>query len=331
MEVPHKSQKKTSTARPRRFHIVRSVIIFALLLPVLLSPCHPVAVYHYLADTYLPLLVSSEPREPDNDLSAFLISPAEVARYRHALREDMMDTRGGYIFAVVRRPDGTLRHEPIRTWNSFLPERLPAVLSNWLDRKEIPFLGDTVALWLEDNEIIAMGHYHPFGGGPSPGDHRAQALSIFSEVVVSNGIVPLVYVHGEVIPFGEDIVIDDDLYRSIRALEKGLLMEVNDIPVSPKVPSARLSSFLAYLRDYRGIDLESKKSVADELEVLCKEFKEDYALVFDAGFQLSNYTSDPDKYGVLRNLSNLQYWASRIMDFRRRAAVQDQDPANGRS
>ena len=320
-----------ATRRPRRFRVVSSVVGFVLFLPVLLSPCHPVAVYHYLADTYVPLFLSAERRAADADLSAFLISPAEIIRYRRGLREDMMDTRGGHIFAIVRRPDGTLRHEPIRTWNSFLPERLPDVLSNWLDRKEIPFLGDTVALWLEDNEIVAMGHYHPFGGGPSPGDHHAQAMSIFSEVVVSNGIVPLVYVHGEVIPYGEDVVIANDLYRSIRALEKGLLMDLNEIPISPKVPSVRLASFLAYLRDYRGTDLESKESVADELEALCEEFKQEYALVFDAGFHVNDYKSDPDKYGVLRNLTNLQYWASRITDFQRRAAREDQRTVKGLS
>ena len=303
----------------RGYRRIVYLVAFVLALPMVLSPTRPIAVYGYLIATYVPGLVFPDPAAETGELNRFLVSPIQVARYQNALREDLVDTRGGHLFAIVRDAEGALRHEPIRTWNSFLPETLPNGLSAWLDRKELPYLGDTVDLWVRGNTVVAMGHYHPFGGGPSEGDHRAQLLSTYAEVVVSNGIVPMVFVEGDVVPYVETLEVENDVFRSIRALERGLRMEVGDVEVSLGEPSPYLQSFFGYLKAYRNSSLESRALLANEVHALCLEFKEDYGLVFAEGFRPERYARDVDKYMMLHHLQVVEMWASTLGYFDRHA------------
>tara|TARA_R110001592_G_scaffold173420_4_gene412081 strand:+ start:557 stop:1651 length:1095 start_codon:yes stop_codon:yes gene_type:complete len=325
MEVHHEAQEKTPLANPadNRRRGLYLTIGFMMLLPILLAPTHPIAVYAFLADTYGRPLIEIEPREIDPDLEAFLITPHQLSRYRDDLRSDMLDTRTGWLFAIVRGVDGRLEQAPIRTWNTFLPDVVHKFLGGWLDQKEIPYLGDAVALWMDGGTIVAMGHYHPFGGGPSAGDRRAQSLSLYAEVVVSNGVIPMVYVEGEVVPYGAHARISVDVFRNIRALEKSLLMEVKDIPIAMKVPSRELISVLAYLRDYRGANLTDKKDVAATLSTLCLEFRAIHEPVFQNGFSPLAYQSDPDKLAVLHNLINLEFWTVVVAGSNRASGSQD--------
>jgi len=310
MEVRH-ATREDRRSQPR-YTLLPTLLTFIALLPILLSPSHPVAVYGYLAHALIAPLFAPPAEGLHGELAEFLVAPAQVDRFRHALRADLLDRRGGGLFVIVRDGEGRLRHAPLRTWNSFLPAAPPGRLGDWLDRKEFPYLGDAVGLWLSGDVIVATGHYHPFGGGPSAGDRRAQALSRHVELVVSNGVVPMIYMEGEVIPYGEEVTLPQDVYRNLRALEKGLLMEVKDIPLAATVPSDRMASFLAYLRDYRQVDLSCTADVARELSQLCAEFKRAYRYVFRDGLQPIYYLDDPDTYTLLHNLKNVEMWAANM-------------------
>ncbi len=316
-DTPHAVQ--TWTRRAKRYRSLLYLMAFILVLPMVLSPTRPIAVYGYLMATYVPGLLFPDPAKDNGELARFLVSQVQVLRYQTALRDDLADMRGGHLFAIVRGTDGTLRHEPIRTWNSFLPETLPNGLSAWLDRKELPYLGDTVDLWVRGNRVVAMGHYHPFGGGPSEGDHRAQLLSTYAEVVVSNGVVPMVFVDGEVVPYVESVDVSYDVFRSIRALEPGLLMEVQEVEINLDEPSPYLASFFGYLTKYRNIELHDRSVVAKEVGILCNEFKEDYGLVFSEGFQPDYYRMDIDRYTMLRHLQVVEMWSSTLGYYERLA------------
>lgn len=321
MEVCHDTPRVVSHLRRRatRHRRVIYLVAFVLILPMVLSPTRPVAVYGYLVATYVPGLFFPDPAAETGELNRFLVSPEQVLRYQTELRDDLVDTRSGHLFAIVRGDDGHLRHAPIRTWNSFLPRSLPDGLSAWLDRKELPYLGDTVDLWVHGNTVVAMGHYHPFGGGPSDGDHRAQLLSTYAEVVVSNGVVPMVFVDGEVVSYTESVDVSDDVFRSIRALEPGLLMEVREMDITFEEPSPYMASFLGYLERYREVELSDKNIVADAVQVLVSEFKDDYGLVFSDGFSPERYQIDVDKYTMLRHLQVVEMWASSMGYYQRLA------------
>lgn len=321
MEVRHDTPRVAGhvVRRATRHRRLICLVAFVLILPMVLSPTRPIAVYGYLAATYVPGLFFPDPAAETGELNRFLVSPEQVLRYQTELRDDLADTRGGHLFAIVRGGDGQLRHAPIRTWNSFLPPTLPDGLSAWLDRKELPYLGDTVDLWVHGNTVVAMGHYHPFGGGPSEGDHRAQLLSTYAEVVVSNGVVPMVFVDGEVVSYTESVDVSDEVFRSIRALEPGLLMEVREVTISLDEPSPYLASFLGYLERYRNIELDDRDKVADAVQVLVSEFKDDYGLVFAEGFGPERYQVDVDKYTMLRHLQVVEMWASTMGYYQRLA------------
>jgi hypothetical protein len=297
----------------RRHRLLLTVVALALILPVLLSPTHPVAVYGYLAASYDPLLLADAFAHSGADLTSFLTSPVQVRRYKADLLEDMMDTRSSKLFVIVRCPDGALRQEAIRTWNGFLPKELPLFLSSWLDRKELPFLGDEVDTWLRGNEIIAVGHYHAFGGAPSAGDICAQDFSDLPEIVIANGLVPMVYLDGAVVAYGNDVAVSEQVFTALRALEPRLIMDVtHDFPIS-REPSPALRSFLGFLRDYRNVGIRRRDSVARGIRELCVEFKYDYRAVFKKGFFPSAYENDLDKVDLLENLYNAYQCASQYL------------------
>jgi hypothetical protein len=243
------------------------------------------------------------------DLTSFLTSPAQVRRYRTDLLEDMLDTRTGKFFVIVRCPDGALRQEAIRTWNGLLPVGLPSWMCSWLDRKELPFLGDEVDTWLRGNEIVARGHYHAFGGSPSTGDILAQYVFELPEIVVANGVVPMVYLDGDIVPYGDNVVVSEEVFRSLRTLELSLTMAgTQNFTFTPE-PSPVLRSFLGYLRDYRNVDIGRRDRVAKGIYELCVAFRKDYRNVFASGYIMVYYDDDPDKFQFVERLSSLQAWA----------------------
>lgn len=312
MNVVHEDPGRHGWLRPwlRRRRVLLAILAGIALLPMLLAPTHPIAVYGYLASRYLPDLVPEVWARTQPGLAEFLLSPPQLARYREELVEDLLDTRGGRLFAIVRMPDGSLAQEPIRTWNALLPPSMPVSVNQRLDRKEFPFLGDAVALWLEDKTIVAMGHYHPFGGGPSPGDIRAQQFSSLPEVVVSNGMVPVVYLRGVLVPYGTDVPVNEDLYRSLRTLEWSLHLDHRASPDIPPAPTPALVSFLAYLQDYMKIDLDDMDGVQNAIGTLCEDLAMRCAPAFTRGQEQRAYRDNPDVEHLVRCIQNVRLWVS---------------------
>lgn len=323
MEVRHENRDHTQERRSRRNKwIIRlALLVLTAGLPAILAPSHPISVYGYVFETYVLDSPRGYPGAEDAELKDFLTSPKQVTRYRVELLEDLRDTKSGHLFAVVRSRDGALTHVPIRTWNSFLPDGLPGGLTAWFDRKEFPYLGDIVAQWKRGRTVVAMGHYHPFGGGPSDGDRKAIALSRHAEVVVSNGVVPIVYLRGEVVSYGDPIRLSKPVFRRMRALQKSLIMELDEWPYVPETPRLEVVSVLSYLKDYRSADVTTSHGLAVELRELCREFKNDYRYVFLEGFNPHAYRADPDSYALLSNLMAIELWSSMVREKERSAAV----------
>lgn len=286
----------------------RALLLLALL-PMALSPTHPIAVYAYLANVYVPALTRPAYADTEYGLEDFLVSPEQVERYRESLVTDMSNRRGGEIFAVVQANDGRLMHAPLRTWNHFLPTRLPEPLRAWLDRKEFPYLADEVELWLDGFTIVAMGHFHAFGGPPSPGDRLAHSFGSVPEVVVTNGIIPLVYLQGELLPYANDVEIAPDVFRSMRTLTPSLTMAVEYISPIDKEPSPALIAVLGKLRDDHKIDIASRQSVATEVLELCRRFREEYRFAFEGGYIPLLHMDKPDHIRMIYNLAAIQAWA----------------------
>lgn len=259
--------------RNRARRLIAILLAMAALLPMALSPTHPLAVYGFLVAVYFPPLSSP-------------------------------------VHAVTCSQDGTLNLAPIRTWNSMLPDALPEKVRAWLDRKEFPYLADEVALWLDGQRMIAMGHYHVYGGPPSRGDRLAQFMSSLPEVVVSNGVIPLVYLEGEIIPYGPEVEITHEVFRAMRAVESGLAMEVGDFATFSERPSPVLRTVLSHLRYHRNVDITQRRAVAQELENLCLGFKKEYSVVFRHGYTLSPYAQNSDHTRMLLNLAALHGWAT---------------------
>lgn len=298
-----------SPLRPIRRSFAATMII-VVLLPMILSPTHPVAVYGYLISVYFPTLSSPVYAATEGGLAEFLVAPEQVERYRASLLEDISDTVGGHIFAVTCDQRGILELSPIRTWNSLLPRNLPSSLAEWLDRKEFPLLADEVAIWLDGKRIVAMGHYHVFGGPPSRGDQLAQLMTPLPEIVVANGVIPLVYLRGELLLYGEGVEVTREVFRAMRAVESGLAMDIAGLAIFSSAPSPVVETTLAYLRDHRNVDISQRQAIARELETLCIQFKREYSTFFQHGYTLSPYAENPDYTRMLQNLAALHGWAT---------------------
>lgn len=295
-------------SRTLRAHRIMAVVLAVVAsLPMALAPSHPLSVYAFLAQRYAGCLFATG--EGGNELSAFLTSEVQVARYREEICGDMRDSSGGMIFAIVRARDGGYRHVALRTWNALLPDALAQSLGTYMDYKEIPYLGDEVALWLRGEAIVAMGHYHPFGGGPSRGDRLARRFSATSEVVVSNGLIPFIYLDGALLSYGDAGQLNTDVFRCIRMMEKSLTMALGEVPVDAGQPTAGLRTFLAYLKESRHVDIWDKAAIGAEVTGLCDEFRRTYAPAFTAGFSPSSYPGDLDRASMLGNLSSTEMWA----------------------
>lgn len=90
-----------------------------------------------------------------------------------------------------------------------------------------------------------MGHYHVYGGPPSRGDRLAQFMTSLPEIVVSNGVIPLVYLRSEMLPYGADVEITQEVFRALRTVESGLAMEVGELTAFSERPSPVLRSVLS--------------------------------------------------------------------------------------
>lgn len=307
-EVPRRAAERIRECL-QSHKLLATVLAVTLSLPMLLSPSHPVAVYGFLIHRYAVALTESPGRSSHDGLEAFLVSSGQIDRYRRESCEDMLDTGGGRLFAIVRTSGGAYRQEAVRTWNSFLSPALSSRLGQWLDYKEIPYLGDEVRLWLRGDALLAMGHYHPFGGVPSAGDALARRFSVTSEVVVSNGLIPFTYLDGKLIAYGSAERMTTEVFRSLRAMEKSVTMTPKEVPVSISAPSDALQALVVYLRDGRQIDVSDKSSIARAVKKLCVEFKADYASAFERGYAPNQYPDDLDRFHMLSNLSNVELWA----------------------
>lgn len=282
--------------------------VFVLLLPMILSPTHPIAVYSYLAEYYLPFGGPAVPPVTDDELRIFLLSTRQLDRYRTDLKEDVWAVNTGKLFAIVRRDDGTLEQRGVRTWNEFLPNRLPAFLATRLDRKEVSFLGDVVEAYLNSARIEAMGHYHSYGGPPSRGDRLAGRVTRLPEVVVSNGIYPMVYLKGSILDFGPVTTSDEVctlIARLDERLQSGLVPEIE----IPRTATETTLSFLSYLSQRRGVDIRSLDAIRDEILELCSDFRDDFKGLYAK--ELVVYEEeDPDIYQLLHSVSVLDGWAT---------------------
>jgi hypothetical protein len=177
-----------------------------------------------------------------------------------------------------------------------------------------------------------MGHYHPFGGGPSAGDRQAMALSRYTEVVVSNGVVPIVYAHGEPVTYADGLYVPRDVFRSLRALERSLIMEVDrqTLGFRTDTPTIELAAILGYLQEHRDADLTRKESIAAAIGELCQEFKDDYQNVFREGFAPYAYERDTDRFVMLQNLMSVELWSAMVKNPRRKFEVRDPDQVAAR-
>ncbi|MCC6794396.1 MAG: hypothetical protein IT366_04700 [Candidatus Hydrogenedentes bacterium] len=283
-------------------------MVFVVLLPMALSPTHPIAVYAYLADYYLPFWGPAMSPAPDDELRAFLLSERQLERYRTDLKEDVWAVNTGKLFTVVRRHDGTLEQRGVRTWNEFLPNRLPAYVAKRLDRKEISFLGDVVDAYLHSERIEAMGHYHSFGGPPSRGDQLAGHITRLPEIVVSNGIYPMVYLKGSILSFGP-VTTRNEVSSLIARLDEGLQSGVAPETIIPRAATDTTESFLSYLRHRRGVDVESLDEIRNAILELCSDFRGDFKGLYETDIAIYE-KEDRDVYQLLHSVSVLDGWAT---------------------
>lgn len=284
-----------------------------LALPALLSPEHPVAVYGYLGASWLSVLVPRAQAANQEGLEEFLVSEAQVARYRTGLVADLVDPVSGGLFAIARNRHGALHHVRIRSWNASLPHGLPGPLRKWLDRKEFPRLDDHVALWLHGDEAVALGHYHAFGGGPSKGDRVAQFFSETPEVVVANGIIPVVYLRGRHLPYGPLPTCSSDVGRLVRPMEINLAMDHQRHPPADGSVGEYTRSYLAYLARFHGMKSPSRAAVARETIALCESFEAAHRAGFSRGFRASRYQDDLDRMLMIRHVAALKGWSDVVL------------------
>lgn len=300
-----------SGVRARRRILCFFACLFAL--PALLAPEHPVAVYGYLGATWTSALLPVAQAANRDGLEDFLISESQVTRFRTELVADLVNPVSGGLFAITRDQRGTLRHMRIRSWNASLPHTLPGPLRRWLDRKEFPRLDDHVALWLRGDVVVALGHYHAFGGGPSKGDHVAQFFSETPEVVVANGIIPAVYLGGRYLPYGPAPVWSAEVARLVRPMETNLAMDHECHPPADGSVGEHARSYLAYLARFHGMESPSRAAVARETTALCGAFEAAHQSGFSRGFRGSRYQDDLDRLMLIRHVAALKGWSDVVL------------------
>lgn len=292
----------------RRHATMVALASFVLLLPMMLSPTHPIAVYFYLAEYYLPFGGPAASPATDGELRAFLLSERQLSRYRTDLQDDVWAVNTGKLFTIVRRHDGALEQRGVRTWNEFLPNRLPAFIVKRLDRKEISFLGDVVDAYLHSARIEAMGHYHSYGGPPSRGDQLAGQVTKLPEIVVSNGIYPMVYLRGSILDFGP-VAADNEVLKAVARLDEGLQSGAPTENLIPRAATDTTMSFLSYLRYRRGVDIQSLDAIRNEVLGLCADFRGDFRSLYKKDMDAYEQ-EDLDVYQLLHNVGVLDGWAT---------------------
>jgi hypothetical protein len=172
-----------------------------------MSPTKPLMVTPYLASqavdraySFVMPDVSARVENERSELEDFLITREQIVRYREDLLKDFGDFSSEHRFVIAKAKNGNLSQEKIRTLHEGLADYLPAVASEILDRKAIPRLDDYVRLWQNGSKVVAEGHYHAAGEGPSDEDLRvAKKNPDKNQVVVSNGFIPLVFLNGVIL------------------------------------------------------------------------------------------------------------------------------------
>jgi hypothetical protein len=147
------------------------------------------------------------------------------------------------------------------TVNSTILGYVP-VLDQLLDMKGIPRLDDKVDSWLQGYNHVASGHYHVDGSAVSRGDKLVSKLFPGKEVVVVNGAYDSkVFLDSELVSFGEDVKVPDEVIDYF--VDNIQLLHMKPYKVEKKgisdnePPIKFLYSFLGYLKDVGGVDISN--------------------------------------------------------------------------
>jgi len=291
--------------RIKRFfgrHLIGSAAVgLTALLPAIASPSHPIASYGYLAHSYFGDKVSVS----EGEKKEFLVSSDQLKTYKDMLVKDAELPVGERSSVLVVDSEGNLSQEEVRTWNELIPDfvsrAVPEFVRFSLDGKNLPRLDDKVALWLRGKEIVGEGHFHVYGEKPSFGDLVAQKFSPNDQYVIANGLVPRVYFNGEMISYKDNVAVLDHILKVMRGQESIFPENLGDRNLSNEERLEAVRSFLGFLRDYHGVDINSIVEIQDSLKRISSEFKEDYKGVFTRGFHSEDY-SDPNLSEFLKSL-----------------------------
>jgi hypothetical protein len=238
-----------------------------------MSPTKPLMVTPYLASqavdraySFVMPDVSARAENERSELEDFLTTREQIVRYRKDLLKDFADFSSEYRFVIAKDKNGNLSQEKIRTLHEGLADYLPAVASEILDRKAIPRLDDYVRLWQKGSKVVAEGHYHAAGEGPSDEDLRvAKQNPDKNQIVVTNGFIPLVFLNGGVLQYQSPFEVDFESYASTDNLRYSLrnviipseelnrLLDFNSLSKREDF----LSSFLKGISKYYSIEVEN--------------------------------------------------------------------------
>jgi hypothetical protein len=201
----------------KRHPAVLPAVVGAQALVSAMSPEHPLMVDAYLADNFKNAIVDNTPTTSKEELSDFLLNKDYIeTTVRTDFVKDVKDVTSERNFVIIKK-NGKLEQKNIRTFNSNLSIPLPEFLRAYLDRSSFTRLDDYVDLWKEGEEIATHGHSHITGELPSKADNLVSYLTNGYDVVISNGLVPCIYIDGEHIPFESNLKIDE---VSIKVLKR---------------------------------------------------------------------------------------------------------------
>ena len=295
----------------RKHPAVLGSLIFGQGLISSLSPTHPISVDAYFVDKAIERVVGTDEKVSQRELEDFLITEEQVNHYESDFLKDLQDVSSEKAFAIVYGKKG-LKQKPIRTIHENLPNWVPSQIKGFLDRKHIPRLDDYVDLWLNEEEVVANGHYHVFGENPSKGDKLSGKLSSKPEIVVRNGIVPFIFRNGELVSYGDNIEVSDELVKNfgvriIQDLPYGNASGPVDLSYGNKLKYSK--SFFSFYNKFYGVDTNNLEKLILLLNEESNEFKEKYETIKNS-FLSNNLVYD--SYDI--NLSNFIFNQSTISD-----------------
>jgi hypothetical protein len=180
-----------------------------------MSPEHPLMVDAYLADNFKDLIndtVTGKKLIEKEELNSFMTSITQFNRYEDELKmaaEKAVEERPEKGFIVVRH-NGKLEQRNLRNIFESLSTQFPDDIRLFLSNTSIYRLDDVVDIWMQGDKKVANGHYHPFGEAPSRIDLTMSQFTRGSDIVISNGLIPLVFIDGSLMPIKEEIKLDKE-------------------------------------------------------------------------------------------------------------------------